>query len=155
VTDERTRQYSVAFLVKRPRNNVRTAVELTVVVYFRRSMEVPSDEKWVSGTGTGTVLTFSYTGEKPSVRRGGWLLDATMENAGTWVNAQGHYYHVADVLEDVPPSGATQGRLTVQLERPLRSLLNANTPRMIVVPDRVLEVFEKGIIDPMSPARVN
>jgi Tfp pilus assembly protein PilV len=152
--DQRQRQYSYAYLVKRNQNNDRQAVDLTVVVYFKRSMESPSPERWYNDDGSaaagGSQLVIPFTAEKPAIGRGSWILDATMESMGTWVNTQGYFYRVMDVAE-----GATQVVLT--LDRPLRRLANPNTatPRMIIVPDGVLEVFEKGTIDPLSPSRVN
>lgn len=150
IATERLGQYSCAWLLKREQNSKRSDVTLTVVVFFRRSTETPSEEPAFVGTGNGTILNIAYNGtEKPGVRKGGWILDATMENAGTWVESHARYYRVAEILED------TGSAIAVQLERDLKPLINASTPRMIVIQDRVLEVFEKGALDMSSPSRAN
>jgi type II secretory pathway pseudopilin PulG len=149
IATERLGQYSCAWLIQREQNAKRSDVTLTVVVFFRRSTETPSEEPAFVGTGSGTILTINYNGsEKPSVRKGGWILDATMENAGSWVHTHARYYRVAEILED------NGSRVVVQLERDLKPLIT-NTPRSIVIQDRVLEVFEKGALDMSSPSRAN
>jgi hypothetical protein len=165
IATERLGQYSSSWLLKREQNSKRSDVSLTVVVYFRRSTETPSEEPAFIGTtpgaNGGTVLTLKYNGsEKPAVRKGGWILDATMEvipnqnDPNRYVDSHARYYRVTDVLED---NGST---IQVQLERALKPLFNPGTqigsaPRMIVIQDRVLEVFEKGALDMGSPSRPN
>jgi hypothetical protein len=143
-------------MLKREQNAKRTDVSLTVIVYFRRSTETASDEPAYIGSGTGNILAISYNnGEKPAVRKGGWILDATMElvpsnaDPNRYVDCHARYYRVSDVLED---NGSS---IVVQLERNLKPTANQATQRLIILQDRVLEVFEKGPIDMNSPTRVN
>jgi len=153
---ERVGQYTCSLMLKREQNAKRTDVSLTVIVYFRRSTETSSEEPAYVGSGTGNVLTIFYNnGEKPAVRKGGWILDATMElvpnntDPNRYVDCHARYYRVSDVLED---NGAS---VVVQLERNLKPTANQVTQRLIIIQDRILEVFEKGPIDMNSPTRVN
>jgi hypothetical protein len=188
VSLERSEQFSCAFVLRRDQNNNRADANLTVVVYLRRSIDSPSDEAAYMATPTATVLTgvngksvsmgntvtLSYTSAdpKPAVRRGGWILDSTLDAK----NPQGFYYRVTDVGE--PRLVGDNYAIDLQLESSLRTageMLDASGnvvvlktiydgtatqtaltgSRLIVVPDRVYEVFEKGPMDVNSPSRVN
>lgn len=168
----RVPQYSCAWLLRRDRNSSRKDVNVTVVVYHRRSIESASDEStyWASPSltrlpdqsvnyGSSLKLHYLATEPRPAIRRGGWILDATITPSFT----QGYYYRVTDVGE--PQASATvagEMELDVQLESPMRPGLETpeaaasfTKSRKIIIQDRLLEVFDKGPLDMNSGCRLN
>lgn len=163
-------QYSCAWLLRRDRNSHRKDVNMTVVIYHRRAVESPTEETayWASPTVTrlpdnsmtyGNTLRLHYsttTNDKPAIRRGTWILDATVSPTAM----QGFYYRVTDVSE--PQQIGSEFVVDVQLESPLRPGLEVpETPasyqksRKFVIQDRVLEVFDKGTLELNSLSRIN
>jgi hypothetical protein len=172
----RVAQYSCAWLLQRDNNNKRTEVNVTVVVYHRRSIETLSDEVACWATpGTAPIsggvqfspkvtLHYPKTGPKPGVRRGGWILDATMynlpNNSATVKHA--NYHRVTEVGDERPSATNTsEVDLDLQLETPMRPVPLNTLPngfyksRLIIIQDRVLEVFDKGPLEMNSPSRIN
>jgi type II secretory pathway pseudopilin PulG len=160
IAQERVGQYSAAWLLRRDKNYKRNETNLTVVVYFKRSIETLSREDSYLATPTavalpdgsvafGTALTLHFTGDRPTVRRGSWILDATMSAN----DPQGFYYRVTDVGE--PTVSGSESTIDVQLETPIRRGPLGTKSRVFLVQDRVLEVFDKGPIEMNSPARAN
>lgn len=145
---ERQSQYSCAWLLRRDQNNHRGEVNLSVVVYFNRRVSELSDEPTFRATaGAGTSVTFQYSGTaRPPLRRGGWILDATIDAT----RPQGFFYRISDVGAERLVSNGLE--VDVQLETPLRA---GPANRLLVVPAQVLEVFNKGPIDLESPTRMN
>ncbi|MBX7104458.1 MAG: prepilin-type N-terminal cleavage/methylation domain-containing protein [Gemmataceae bacterium] len=159
--NERSSQYSYAWLLRRNNSSLRQEVNLTVVVYFRRSLATLAQEANYVATvnapattdGTTNTVTLHYTGERPSIRRGSWILDASMGNIATGVVPQGFYYRVTEVGE--PQVVGSENTIDLQVETPLKFGPSGAKSRVFVVQDRVLEVFDKGTIDMTSPPRVN
>jgi hypothetical protein len=149
---ERNAQYSYAFLIRRPVSSERTAVHLSVVVYFRRPIESPSEEIPMNGINIEpeekkmTLVQFGAT--KPALRQGTWILDATMAQPDTTKpdDPQGYFYRIENIVE--------RGNETdVYLDRAIRGEKTLN--RNIIVLDGVIDVFDKGVIDMKSASRVN
>jgi hypothetical protein len=179
---QRDGRYSWAFLVKRPRSVETKVVDLTVVVYAGRQTSVnlaagtvlplgetayatptrptgvPASAQYSNRTGkTVLSVTWPATQEKPAVRKGGWVLDASTEIVGANQNgwAHGYFYRVVGLADT--PTG-----MDLELQTPLREdvdtivpangevfpLSTGNAPRSrigrIFVLDNVVEVFEKG-----------
>ncbi len=192
--NERQMQFSCAWLLRRDNNNKRTETNVTVVVYHKRSIESPSDEVAFhvaanndtpgratqpvvpSNIGTTTspefvfpnTITLVYTTpNRPPLRRGSWILDATMDQGqiqGVPAQVQGFYYRVADFTETENPPGTFQNVLQletrlrprqVEIAKLLNNALPQPQPRLIIVQDRVLEVFDKGPLEMNSPNRIN
>ncbi len=153
-------RYSWAFLFRRKNNADRTAVDITTILYSGRSLDVASPEKMFPGTGTcvtsaaGTpanpkLLTLAYSTTKPAIRRGNWVLDATLGNDDTGKPVpQGIFYRVVNVDDSVvtnPPS------VTLELQTPLLGGPSATNARSIVVMDKVVEVFTKKDVSNVAP----
>jgi hypothetical protein len=147
VLSQRQTQYSCAWLLRRDQNNRRGDVNLSVVVYYNRPVSSLSDEPTFRAAASGaSAVTLAYSGARPALRRGGWILDATMDAA----RPQGFFYRINDIgAERIVSNGF---EVDVQLETPLRL---GPVNRLMVVPAQVFEVFDKGPIDLDSPTRVN
>ena len=81
---------------------------------------------------------------KPAVRRGSWILDATIfhPNVGS-PDPQGYFYRVTNVDDSTP------AQIRFDLQDDLRSPRLTN--RVIVVMENVVEVFPKGLVTSISP----
>ena len=103
-------------MFQRVRNqSTRTQVNVHVVVYSGRSLDVATDEISYLGTGVSgsRQVQLQYTGTKPALRRGLWLLDASVFDQNGSINPQGRFYRVVNA-ED---GGANV--LNVELQTPL------------------------------------
>jgi hypothetical protein len=140
---ERQGKYTWAFLVRRQNNLVARQVDLTVVVYSGRSIDVASPETPYPATfdpTNPTSISLPYGGvvPKPALRRGWWVFDATT------FPPQGFFYRVVNVNDETP------GVVRLELQTPLKA---GSAQRTMVVMDNVAEVFEKGTIDPKEEIR--
>lgn len=145
---EREAQYSYAYMVRRPSNSDRTNVHVSVVVYFRRPIESASEERALNGTaveGNKITLTYATAADKPVLKQGSWILDATMTG-----EPQGFFYRVEDVVD---PSPTAANSIDVYVNKTIRS--HASTVRNIIVLDAVIDVFDKGTCDTTAPNQVN
>jgi hypothetical protein len=133
---ERGREYSWAYLLQRPQANSDGAVNLTVVVYHKRSVAVPEQEQTYSAvgaqSGSGVVLTWNPAAQSPNLKRGIWLLDTTPTNANPLV-PRAAFYRVTNVSDSI--SG--QAALDVQPNL-------ANNVTQVILMNDVAEVFQKG-----------
>jgi hypothetical protein len=144
-TVERGREYSWAYLLRRPQAWSHEAVDLSVVVYRKRSTAVPDQEQTylvnpaVTQGGNGLILTWNPAMQPaPNLRRGSWLLDTTTI-AGTGANGippvpRGDFYRVVNVSEVT----ANQAVVDVQPN------VMGGVLSQVVVMDNVVEVFAKG-----------
>lgn len=182
---QREGKYSWAYLLKRPRAAESKVVEVTVVVYSSRAGFVsdstgpilplgetayatpqrPTNQSAASlysNREGKTVLTVSWTTsqERPQVRKGGWVLDASMEGVGSPVLnnwAHGYFYRVVGLTDN------GDNTMDLELQTPLRLDVDTITPAhgeawtglatpaparsrtgRVFVLDNVVEVFEKG-----------
>jgi hypothetical protein len=151
---QREGRYTWAFLFRRQNNNGvnRSTVEMTVVVYSGRSIDVGSPEEQYMATGLGRQLVVNLKDPqnsspvqkpKPAVRRGSWILDATIFNNNGLPQPQGYFYRVTNVDDSDPTL------LKFDLQQELRTPVL--TSRVIVVMENVVEVFPKGIVTSTSP----
>lgn len=167
---EHAGKYSYAYLIRRDTNVERTTIHLTVVVYLQRSMDTLSDESAYYATpdqnvASGQVsnkVTLHYdpsAQSRPALRRGSWIMDATMydEDPATGnpiAVPQGYFYRISEAGE--PYSSGSEMLVDVYLDSNLRATVdNRVKSRTIVVPEGVLEVYDKGLIEMSSPSRVN
>ena len=138
-TVTRTGRYTWAYLLRRPRLQDETTVDMSVVVYADRITQTVDGENAFSATGTlgTTTLTLTFTaGAKPSIRNGSWILDVTQDGKVV----RGNFYRVIDAVE-VPGSN----QFTLELQTPLKSAVaSVSTAFTVVVMDRVVEVFDRG-----------
>ena len=85
---------------------------------------------------------------RPKVRRGSWVLDATMYDSSGTVSPQGRFYRVVNVEEGTGTGGAAQ--FTLELQTPLAGDPKLSQ-RVLVVMDQVVEVFLKDRVSQDSP----
>ncbi len=145
---ERQGRYTWAYLVQRPNNSIREVVNVSVVVYSGRSIDVPSPESAYAAARVPMPglsppydpkrLQLAYTGAKPVIRRGGWILDATMTDSSGNLSPQGVFYRVVDVDDSTP------NVLDLELQSNLAGdALGGPANRVIIILENVVEVFPK------------
>lgn len=142
-TVNRPGTYTIAYMVRRPRQDTRELVELTVLVYANRNITNYEGEQTIyngaggpsaMGTVNATTLTVDWTGQaRPDFRKGTWILDTTWDGAPTVKTINGHFYRVESATE----TGATQ--FTLEVDRPLKAGVNT-----ITVMKNVVAVVERG-----------
>jgi hypothetical protein len=182
---KRDGRYSWAFLAKRPRSYESKAVDLTIVVYSGRQTSVQLAANTVVPLGEtvyttparpvggpapysnlkgmkNVSITWAAGQEKPALRKGNWILDASLEVTADLSAQQprgwshGYFYRVVGMTDTGTNS------MDLELQTPLREdvdgIVQANgetvplstgtAPRTragrIIVLDNVAEVFEKG-----------
>jgi type II secretory pathway pseudopilin PulG len=156
---DREGNFSWAYLMRRPRYSNAAAVNMDVVVYSRRSVNLSAALAMPEYYYTGQVdlvgsrpnvivLTWSAGQNPPPVRAGGWILDATpnsTQQGGQTLYSPGHarFYRVVGINEVANPN-------TVELEVQdnlqdfsVQPGPNNPTGRFIVL-DSVVEVFPRG-----------
>jgi type II secretory pathway pseudopilin PulG len=144
---ERGGSYTWAYLLRRPRAASGADVELYVVVYAGRSVQVAGGETACTVTSTtsggnaalgdnAVSLTFP-AGTTPQLRRGTWLLDTSFEQSTsgstTYGTVHGQFYRVVEVTGSASP-------YVVELDQPLKN----NNVNVMVVMENVVEVLFKG-----------
>lgn len=162
---ERQGRYSWAYMIRRPHNattgstSTRHEVDVQVIVYSGRSIDVPTDEKTYLGVPPAPAATLNdsrtvqlvYTNasDKPTLKRGYWLLDATMFDANGAVFPQGRFYRAVNI-EDGP---AVAGGLTLNVELQTPLAFGPAQQRVFIVMSNVVEVFQIGYVSDQTPPR--
>jgi len=130
--------YTASYMLRRPRFQVASVVESAVVVYKNRGSIGGEDAfQQVTFDVTSPEVRFNYTGTAPSIRKGSWVLDATIVNALGQPEPHGYFYRVVNVTDNAT------GTMTIELQ----SNPKQSTPGgygVLVVMENVVEVFEKG-----------
>ncbi len=134
-------------MLRRPRSSNHSIVDLTVVVYSGRPNVFGQGETAYTPvtfdpTRNTVRVTWGAGQEKPAVRAGAWILDATkVSKVGTTLvpDPHGFFYRVVNVGEQ----GVQNGMNYVDLELQTRPK-QATDQGVLVVLDGVAEVFEKG-----------
>jgi hypothetical protein len=156
-------RYSWAYMFRRSNNADRTAVDISTILYSGRSLDIASQETPFAATVSfptptpGTTastkqIAIAYTTTKPAIRRGGWILDATMSDiTGKQPLPQGIFYRVVNVDD------STAGAVVLELQTPIMgdpygAPQRQPTQRTIVVLDRVVDVFVKKDVTNVAPA---
>jgi prepilin-type N-terminal cleavage/methylation domain-containing protein len=151
---QREPQYTWAYLFRRPDASVQDIVDMTVVVYSGRPLQVVPDE---DGATYGPVafqpdsndieVRWNPTRQqRPPVRKGGWVLDATVLRAANQPEPHGFFYRVVNVA-DLPrdASGRDGVVLTLQTRPKKGTVAPDGTPYgVLTVMEYVAEVFEKA-----------
>ena len=143
---EREGRYTWAYMLRRPRYYDSAVVDVAVVVYSGRSLQLPIGEYPASAIrfdpATNIVnLPYDPT-NKPPMRKGMWILDATVLN-GNLPEPHGYFYRVVGVTDN---SSANTYTLELQ-NNPKARTFDPATGRnygVLVVMEKVVEVFEKG-----------
>ncbi len=149
---ERYGQFSWAYLLRRPRTADTAVVDMTVIVYSGRSLQLPLGEsayQRVSFDPSTTLVQVDYAGrERPDIRKGSWVLDATLTTTAARSVAlnqpglssppdpHGFFYRVIGV-SDVAPN-------VVALELDTKPFKATGPDGVLIVLDNVIEVFDKG-----------
>src|SRR5262249_22824274 len=139
-------RYSWAYLLRRPRSTDRSVVDLTVVVYSGRSLYRGSGESAYGDVGfdpSTNIVSVPYAGDKPAIRVGGWILDASLAiqevppGSGNFVpQPHGFFYRVVNITEK-------PNQLDLELQtNPRLSTINSTTGKpygVLVVLENVVE----------------
>jgi hypothetical protein len=162
---QREGRYSWAYLLRRPRSADKSVVDLTVVVYSGRGLQLNYNPSLASlsfgetaygsvafDTTTNIVSVYWGTGqtnpEKPAIRPGSWILDATMvkevppKSGRLQADPHGFFYRVVNVTEK-----PNEVDLELQTNPRMDTIYRTGLPApygVLVVMDNVVEVFEKG-----------
>jgi hypothetical protein len=164
-TVQRENRYTWAWLLRRPKANDPTVVDVTVVVYSGRSLTSLGETAFTSGVNPNTLnittgvwfdpsskfvdIAWPVGSPRPSVRTGSWILDATMEYyvpGPPPVNVpdpHGFFYRVVGVTD----LSSNSIRLELQTYPKKRSFYNTTdlgAYGVLIVMENVVEVFEKG-----------
>jgi hypothetical protein len=166
---ERENRYTWAYMVRRPRFRDHAVVDISVAVFSARSQVVPmgeyvfhpvafhtpDDAKLNPAINPNTVrLDYTMMGfpTKPDIRKGHWILDATVQKpvGNQFVpEPHGHFYRVVGVTDTVDERGKPSLLLELQAP-PLASTeldpANPNVNRfgVLVFMENLVEVVHKG-----------
>jgi hypothetical protein len=171
-TVERQGRYNFAAVVQKPTTGLRTTATLKIVVYDGRAPGYAplGKTELIMGTdatnqannigdqlfevgATNLTNTYGAANERPPLRKGGWVLDAT--TVGTEPNngnasvtlRHANFYRVVSVNDE------TAGTLVLELQTPItRSDGKTGTTRnyngTLLILDGVAEVFERPQLSP-------
>jgi type II secretory pathway pseudopilin PulG len=130
--------YNWAFMLRRPVLRTNGTVQLHAIVYQNRAPDVPTDETIYSASFIKgqPLVTVNYTGSRPPIRKGGWILDSSFP-----LYQHGHFYRVINITE------STANQLELELQIP--ALETATNGRLLLM-DRVAEVFDLGLLSNTS-----
>jgi prepilin-type N-terminal cleavage/methylation domain-containing protein len=153
-TVQRDGRYSTAWMIRRPQTALDSQAQMTVIVYSGRGVTTPSAETVISNqagpnvqfvqNSTEVLVDWGVLGSKPKLRKGNWILDATMAN--TLTNApepHGYFYRIIGVTD----LGGTQMSLEIQ-QPAIASVATANKAGLLIMMDNVAEVFERKTLSP-------
>jgi type II secretory pathway pseudopilin PulG len=167
---QRQGRYSWAYMYRRVRNkDNRNQVDVSIIVYSGRSLDVPTDERQfyalsqpnslISGSRS---VRLAYTGAKPELKRGQWVMDGTMFDKNGVPFSQGRFYRVVNVEDGAPTTAAdnipSSSTLSIEVQTPIAfgpdPDANGQNPRIFVVMSNVVEVFLIGEVSQNSPPRL-
>jgi hypothetical protein len=142
---QREDRYTWAYLLQQP-NILATPpiINMSVVVYGGRSqkpysatnLDGPAYQATFNPPGVVTLTWDPTTGgqEKPPIRKGGWILDATLNAPG---GPHGNFYRVVNVTDTGPTS------MDLEIQGNLKGF-GAGAPGVVVIMEGVVEVFPRG-----------
>jgi prepilin-type N-terminal cleavage/methylation domain-containing protein len=143
---ERESRYTWGYMMRRPNMQNPSVVEASVVCYAGRNLQVPGGETIYSPVtysfASPRTLILSYVTDKPNLKRGGWLLDATEHKinnpaeralAMKYGPVHGYFYRIID-FADVNVN---------QIEVELQTVPVAPITKIAIM-DNVAEVFPIG-----------
>ncbi len=147
-TIAREGRYTWAYLLRRPRASDTSVVDVTVIVYNSRPVQSPLSEHVFNVTFNPgkTQLDLPYAaGAKPDIKKGNWVLDATVRqgnNPNFTPEPHGYFYRVVGVTDN-------GGSLSLEFQEPIKGLLGDNTNSKpfagtLIFMENVVEIFGKG-----------
>ena len=138
----RESRFTWAYMVKRLNMQNPSVVDASVVCYVNRNLQQAGGEAVYTAVGSTSprTLIISYTGDKPNLRRGGWLLDATAHdpvsdqaNALKYGPVHGNFYRMVDFTD------VNVNQVEIELQTvPFGTVTN------VVIMNNVAEVFPIG-----------
>lgn len=146
---EREVRYTWAYLLRRPRASDQSVVDINVILFNSRPVQVPLPEHVfpnVAFTPGSTTLDLPYAaGNKPDIKKGNWVLDATMRqgtNPNFTPEPHGYFYRVVGVTDN-------GGTLTLEFQEPIKGLLSDKTNTTafkgtLIFMENMVELFGKG-----------
>jgi hypothetical protein len=168
-TIQRENRYSSAYMLRRPKSGDPTVVDMSIVIYSGRSLSVLGESAFTLGVDPATFAvtptgvrfdpSLNYVdvafpaGQAPSIRRGSWILDATVvvPPPNFQPDPHGFFYRVVEVTDlTVGTPGFAAIRLELQTTPKAASyyIPAPGSPAVpygvLIVMDNVAEVFDKG-----------
>jgi hypothetical protein len=145
---QRLERYSLAWFCRMPRAGAPNVVDVSTLVFSGRSLDFVgfgTQESNYAATFLPQSSQITIQGT-PDLRRGSWILDATLQdptNAVPTLKPRGFFYRVVSVNDN------GNGTLTVEVQQPLRgcpdpTLYPTGTTGTVIVFDNLVEVFEQG-----------
>jgi prepilin-type N-terminal cleavage/methylation domain-containing protein len=156
----RDNRYTWAWLLRRPNWALDNVIDMAVIIYNNRptvqltgevtcGVPAPPQPQAIPGS-TSVTIVYNPANPKPSLRSGGWILDATPVTVYTPPNppgglpvqvVYGYPYRVVNVTESGtdPVSGWPQ--LTLELQTPVRG---PNNITAVTVLEYAVEVIDRG-----------
>ncbi len=139
----RESRFTWAYMLKRPNWQNSAVVEANIVCYAGRNLQIPGGEVAYPATYSNAsprTIIITYAGDKPNLKNGGWILDATAHDinkdtvlAMRYGPVHGTFYRVVGFTE------VNTNQIEIELQTvPVAPVNN------IVIMDNVAEVFPVG-----------
>lgn len=158
---ERAGKYTWAWLLRRPRNGVKAACDVTILVYEQRPLTtapgfqlaprefVFANSQWNAARPNVATFFVPNGSPVPPIKEGGWILDATPTvttvNKTPLLTSNSHakFYRVVNIGELTPAAGGNT--IDVEVAIPIQNSADftAVAPTFVVL-DGLIEVFECG-----------
>ncbi len=153
---ERQGRYSVAWFLRWASTGTPTdTIDLSILAFSGRTLEAklgssgglePAAENsydafFTPGSKQVSLVWDPAQQEKPNLRRGGWILDATLRfnMQGLLAEVHGWFYRVVDVADSGP------NRMDLEVQSPLKgTFVGPQNRGQVVVFDNLVEVFDRG-----------
>jgi hypothetical protein len=155
-TVQRNLRYSFAWMMRMPRAASPSVVDVSVLVFSGRSLDLvgfDTQEKAytaVFNAPANTISLYQPAGatEPPSLRRGQWVLDASVSTVTGTLSARGFFYRIVSVSDPILDPTNNTYYVTVEVQTPLRQWPDlASFPASqgtVVIFDNLVEVFDDG-----------
>jgi hypothetical protein len=152
---DREGNYSWAYLLRRPLNGNTAAVNMDIVVYSRRQLNLsqtlaPPEYAYPNcqfDPAQPNIVRFTWGGGQnpPAVRAGSWVLDASPQPTGAGANptynpSHAQFYRIVGVNEVAGSSTA----LDVELQDPVQGFPVVTNNATFLVLDGVVDVIPRG-----------
>lgn len=139
---QRNLRYSFAWMMRMPRAGSPSVVDVSVLVFSGRSIDLvglETQERLYDATfvpALNQINIAPVNGEPASLRRGQWILDGSVVANPA---AAGFFYRIVSVSD--PDAG---GFVTVEVQTPLRAWGTGGGVGRVVIFDNLVEVFDDG-----------
>ena len=156
-------RFTWAAVIQRPRNDIRDVADLQILVFDRRVMPLSQGDEYVlvpdaANNAGDRQLTVTVPLPKPDsgtvlVRRGGWIMDGTLEVPLTATSQRNaHFYRIAAYTETA--ATATTVTYLLDLETPLKANVSpitmTNSGTRLYLFAGLIEVFPRPQLRPDS-----